>query len=137
MSLARQSLPVDEAAGHPAIDDFVRTGAHLFPRPLDADAAASLLAKVRATRRFDDSLFLSQSDFEADPVYVGVNPRPGRNLLERFEPDLAFVERDPQIIAALSAMLGDGYQVLNKKLVAACRRAPCPIGCARGSRAIR
>jgi hypothetical protein len=97
--------------------DFADAGRHIFPRPLDTAAAGALLARIRADRRFDESLFLSQADFDADPQYTGVNPKPGRNLLERFEADLGFVERDPMIVAALAALLGADYQIMNKKVV--------------------
>ena len=98
-------------------DDFRERGYHMFKTPVDPAAAARLLAKIRATRAFDGSLFLTEADFDADPQHVGVNPRPGRNLLERFEADLAFVERDPAIVAGLTELLGAGYETLNKKVV--------------------
>jgi len=97
--------------------DFIERGYHLFDRPLDARAAARLLADIRATRAFDSSLFLTEAAFDADPQYVGVNPREGRNLLERFEDQLGFVERDPGIVAGLTELLGEGYETLNKKVV--------------------
>jgi len=98
-------------------EDFVERGFHAFAQPLDATAAARLLAKIRATRRFDGSLFLSEAAFDADPQYTGVNPRPGRNLLEGRDDDLAFVERDPAVIATLTELLGEGYETLNRKVV--------------------
>jgi hypothetical protein len=98
-------------------EDFIQRGYHAFPHRLDAAAAGRLLARIRATRAFDGALFLSEAAFDADPHYTGVNPRPGRNLLERFEADLAFVERDPGVVAALGELLGDGYEILNKKVV--------------------
>src|SRR5215469_6017064 len=98
-------------------DDFRERGYHLFEAPVDPAAAARLLAKIRATRSFDASLFLSEAAFDADPQHVGVNPRPGRNLLEALEDDLGFVERDPAIVAGLTELLGDGYETLNKKVV--------------------
>jgi hypothetical protein len=104
------------APQHPAIDDFIAHGYHVFPR-LDAAAAASLLAKLKALRSFGENLFLTEAEFDANPQYVGVNPAPGRNLLERFEDELAFVEKDAGITSALSAMLGDGYEILLKKLI--------------------
>ena len=96
--------------------DFVADGAHRFDQALDADACAELLAAIRATRRFDRALFLSQAEFDADPQYTGVNPRPGRNLLDTFDDRLAFVEQAPQIVEGLSALLGD-YEILNCKIV--------------------
>lgn len=77
------------------ISDFIETGAHVFHAPVDADAATGLLAEIRSTRAFDETLFLGEAEFDADPQYTGVNPRPGRNLLERFEAKLGFVEQAP------------------------------------------
>ncbi len=102
---------------HPAVSDFVSRGYHVFPHGVDAEAAAALLAKIRATRHFDERLFLTQAEFDADPQHTGVNPRPGRNLLERLEGGLGFVEHDPGVAGALSALLGEGYQLLNRKVV--------------------
>ena len=112
MTLALKT-PVDTAV----LDDFIALGRHVFPEPVEPAAAGRLLAKLRADRRYDDSLFLSQAEFDADPRYVGVNPKPGRNLLERFEADLGFVEGAPQITGALTALLGADYQLINKKVV--------------------
>ncbi|MGA0605323.1 hypothetical protein ACO2Q0_04920 [Phenylobacterium sp. VNQ135] len=99
------------------VSDFIRQGAHLFDAKVDQQAASDLLAAIRATRRFDETLFLSEAEFDADPQYTGVNPRPGRNLLEQFEDRLGFVEQAPHIVEAMTALLGEGYEILNKKLV--------------------
>lgn len=106
-----------QALADRVVQDFIADGAHRFERPLDAAAAADLLAAIRATRDFDSSLFLTEAEFDADPQYTGVNPKPGRNLLERFEDKLAFVEQDPAIVEALTALLGPDYEILNKKIV--------------------
>jgi hypothetical protein len=99
------------------LDDFARRGFHLFDQPVDPAAAAGLLAQLRADRRYDDSLFLSEADFDADPQYRGVNPRPGRNLLERFSDQLGFVEQAPQIVQGLTRLLGPGYRIMDRKVV--------------------
>lgn len=99
------------------ISDFIETGAHVFHAPVDADAATGLLAEIRSTRAFDETLFLGEAEFDADPQYTGVNPRPGRNLLERFEAKLGFVEQAPHIVEAITALLGADYEILNKKVV--------------------
>jgi len=98
-------------------EDLSRRGYHLFPEPVDPAASAGLLAEIKAIRAFDQGLFLSEAEFLADPQYRGVNPRPGRNLLERFADRLGFVEQAPPIRAALSELLGQGYGVLDRKLV--------------------
>ena len=98
-------------------DDVREKGYHCCSRPLSPAAAAQLHASVQSVRRFDETLFLTEEAFLADPVYRGVNPRPGRNLLDRFEDQLGFVEQDPQIMSALSRLLGEDYRILDRKLV--------------------
>jgi len=104
------------AADH-VVGDFIRDGLHVFPQPLDAAAAGALLAAIRATRAFDGRLFLTEAAFDADPQYTCVNPRPGRNLLDRFENLLGFVEQAPPVRAGLTSVLGEGYQTLGRKVV--------------------
>jgi hypothetical protein len=99
------------------VSDFVRKGAHVFEEPVDAAECAGLLDDIRSVRRFDESLFLSQAEFEADPQFTGVNPRPGRNLLDRLGAKLGFVERAPQIAEGLWALLGPDYKILDRKIV--------------------
>ena len=101
----------------PILQDFAEQGYHLFDRPVDPEAAGRLLGQLRADRRYDGSLFQTEAEFDADPQYRGVNPRPGRNLLERFAGDLGFVERAPHIVEALTLLLGPGYQVMDRKVV--------------------
>ena len=105
------------ALAQTVVDDFIRDGAHLFADPVDAAACADLLAEIRATRDFDETLFLSQAAFDADPQYTGVNPKPGRNLLDRFEDRLGFVEQAPQLVEAITTLLGPDYEILNRKVV--------------------
>jgi len=113
---ARKTDPTAAAPTSPT-RDFIEHGYHVFPNGVDPGAATRLLARLRATRGWDAGLFLSEAEFDADPQYVGVNPKPGRNLLEGLDDDLAFVERDPAIIAALTELLGEGYELMNRKVV--------------------
>ncbi len=111
MNALRQTRDLSSSAASPplaetVVDDFIRDGAHLFDQPVDQSACADLLACIRATRDFGASLFLSEEEFDADPQYTGVNPKPGRNLLERFEDALGFVEDDPQLIGGQARSLG-------------------------------
>jgi hypothetical protein len=99
------------------LQDFIDHGHHLFADPVDAAAAGALLEAIHRDRRFDAGLFLSEAEFEADPQYTGVNPRPGRNLLDTFADRLDFIERDPAIVSALREVLGADYEILNRKIV--------------------
>jgi hypothetical protein len=114
MTLAmRAQAPTPSAV----MDDLTVHGAHVFPTRLDQAAATRLLAKIKSDRAFDHSLFQTEAEFDANPQYKGVNPRSGRNLLEQFDADLAFVESAPQIVDALTEVLGQGYGLLDKKVV--------------------
>jgi hypothetical protein len=101
----------------PVVEDFIEKGAHRFGQTLDARTCAELLADLKADRAWGADLFLEEEAFDADPQYRGVNPRAGRNLLERFADRLAFVEQAPQIVAGLTAVLGQGYRILDRKVV--------------------
>ncbi len=97
--------------------DFVDLGRHIFEQPVDQAAASALLAAIHANRAFDASLFQDEADFLANPVHIGVNPRPGRNLLDTFADRLGFVEDSPMIVTALSDLLGSDYEILGRKIV--------------------
>lgn len=97
--------------------DLATRGFHVFSPGVDPVAATDLLMAVQATRAFGPDLFLSETDFLADPQFRGVNPRPGRNLVDRIDASLDFVEDDPAIVAGLTELLGAGYQRLDRKLV--------------------
>ena len=105
------------SSGLEAIEDVISHGYHLLGEVVDPAAAGALLAEVRSLRRFDESLFLTEAEFDADPQYKGVNPKPGRNLLERFEDRMGLLEAEPRLVSALAALLGPGYEILDKKLV--------------------
>src|SRR6185295_12352060 len=114
--LGERALAWTRTHAEPILQDFAQRGYHMFGQPVDDRACRDLLAKLRADRRYDSSLFLTEDEFDADPQYRGVNPRPGRNLLERFSDDLGFVERSPQIVHGLTALLGPGYRVMDRKV---------------------
>jgi len=97
--------------------DFVEHGRHLFDEPVNAASAQALLAAIHADRRFDSGLFLDEQVFLANPQYTGVNPKPGRNLLDQFEDRLGFLEQAPAITSALTTLLGSDYEVLGRKIV--------------------
>ncbi|MGV9007588.1 MAG: phytanoyl-CoA dioxygenase family protein [Brevundimonas sp.] len=114
--MTAQSSPQGDVRGA-VTRDLTERGLHVFSPGVDPAAATALLEAVRATRAFGPDLFLDEAAFVADPQYRGVNPRPGRNLIDRFAAQLDFVEGDPAIVAGLAELLGPGYQTLDRKLV--------------------
>jgi hypothetical protein len=99
------------------VDDLARSGFHVFPDGVDPTAATRLLQQVRSDRDFGHGLFLTEDEFTADPQFRGTNPRPGRNLTEAYAAAFDFVERDPGIVAGLTALLGPRYHKLDRKFV--------------------
>lgn len=93
------------------VSAFMRKGVYVFEERLSESACAALLADVRRGWRLDESLFLSEAEFDASA------PPPRRSLLEALDGKLAFVERAPQIVQALWSLLGPDYEVLDREMV--------------------
>ena len=112
-------MSVDQTgrASHPAVRSLIDAGYHVFEQGVDPSSATHLLERIKALRTFDERLFLSEAEFDADPQYLKTNPGPGFNILERFEAELAFVERDDAVVSAIRALLGNDYEILLKKLI--------------------
>ena len=120
MTPSQATMLSSDAASPPEGDftDIASSGVHHFGPVADPKAAADLLGAIHADRSFGANLFLSEAEFDANPQHKGVNPRPGRNLLERFNDKLGFVEDNPAIKSYLKGLLGADYSILDKKLVA-------------------
>ena len=115
---ALKSAPIrDPEAVERLTQSFLAHGVVEFGQVLDPLACERLLAQVRASRRFGPELFLDEASFNADPRYRGVNPEPGRNLLEALGAAADFVEEHETIAGVLANLLGERYCVLDKKLV--------------------
>ncbi len=99
------------------LDHFRDHGYADLGRIVDPEACAALLAEIRRRRQFDADMFLTERAFLADPQLKGVNPRPGRNMLEGLQDYLGCVERHEPLDRVLTGLLGPGYAILNKKLV--------------------
>ncbi|WP_374764549.1 phytanoyl-CoA dioxygenase family protein [Yunchengibacter salinarum] len=108
------------------IPSFSAHGRTLFGDVLDKAACAALLDQLRAGRPDGEGLFLDEAEFDANPEYRGVNPRPGRNLLERHGDGLDFVENNPALVDGLGALLGPGYRILDRKVVMGVPEARIP-----------
>lgn len=99
------------------VNDFIERGYHIFSERIDSDPLENMLRALHADRDFGENLFLSEAEFDKDPQYVGVNPRPGRNFTERLRKELAAVEATPHIVRALEALLGPDHAILDRKFV--------------------
>ncbi len=99
------------------LDQFRQHGYADLGRVIDPTACAALLSEIRRRRRFDADMFLTERAFQANPQMKGVNPRPGRNMLEGLQDYLECVEGHDALTRLLTELLGPGYAILNKKLV--------------------
>ncbi|KAA5804887.1 phytanoyl-CoA dioxygenase family protein [Alkalicaulis satelles] len=88
---------------------------------------SALLEAVGRTRRFDASLFLTEAEYEADPVHRGTNPRPGRNLAEALDALIAPLEADDALTGALRRVLGPGHKVMDRKFVVGMPHSEIPV----------
>ncbi len=97
--------------------NFSKNGYDKFNFLFDQEKCNNLLAKIKKTRDFGPNLFLSEEEFNKNPIYKGVNPRPGRNICETLKKDIAFIEEDDRFKLMLSKILGEDYEYLHHKVV--------------------
>ncbi len=76
-----------------------------------------LLEKIKAYQDISPDIFLTEDDFEKNPVYKGVNPVQGRNILEKFDKEIDKIESTSEIVSVLENILGGSYEILNKKVI--------------------
>ena len=91
-------------------EGIVKLGPFLSP-----NGCRDLLTRVQKMRGFSGELFLSEAEYRKNPQHKGVNPMPGRNLIERF--DMDWMEKNPHLVEVLTKVLGNGYTILDKKFV--------------------
>ena len=97
--------------------EFSRTGILRLDRAADPSPYRALLRAVFADRKFGPDLFIEQAEFKRDPRYKGVNPEPGRNLMEKLQGQASFIQSDPRVVDALARVLGPGYRIKDGKFV--------------------
>ncbi len=96
---------------------FLKRGYLNLGSVVDSWACLDLLEKIKLKQMVSPEIFLEQEEFDANPVFRGVNPMPGHNILEFFPEELASIETTPAIVAALTEVLGDHYEIFNKKVI--------------------
>jgi hypothetical protein len=99
-------------------NDFAGQGFVSQRSLLAPDFCRSMIGKVRATRSFDASLFLTEEEFETlKPDAFNKNPRPGMNMLDTLADDARAIETLPEIVGTLDRLLGTGWSVFRRKFV--------------------
>ena len=96
---------------------FLETGVHHFENGVSQKHSLDLLNKVHEDRSFGEGIFLEEQTFKENPKFKGVNPKPGRNLAEKLASYTGYIDEDTDVIHNLEAILGKGYQIMDKKFV--------------------
>lgn len=94
--------------------DFIKKGFKSFPHFFDFNKSKKLLFKIKKTRNFKE-IFLSKSNYQLEKKYIGVNPRPGRNLAEKI--DTNFIFSNQKFQKEMEHVLGKKWRILGYKFV--------------------
>lgn len=94
--------------------DFIKKGFKSFPNFFDLDKSKKLLFKIKKTRNFN-KIFLSKINYQLEKKYIGVNPRPGRNLAEKM--DTNFIFSNQKFQNEMEHALGKKWRILGYKFV--------------------
>jgi hypothetical protein len=92
------------------IEDGFREAGQMFP----ADQSRQLQQQALESRDYRD-IFLDEAEFRRAPKFTGVNPRPGRNLLEKFDTNFIFGEE--KFNSEMARVLGPRWRILDYKFV--------------------
>lgn len=82
-----------------------------------------ILNLVKKNRDFN-KIWISENDFDKNKILKTVNPRPGRNLIEKL--DTKFIFSNPKFIELINKILGPKWKVLDYKFVAALEKKMVP-----------
>ena len=82
-----------------------------------------ILNLVKKNRDFN-KIWISKNDFNKNKILKTVNPRPGRNLIEKL--DTKFIFSNPKFIELINKILGPKWKVLDYKFVAALEKKMVP-----------
>ncbi|MEE4207410.1 MAG: phytanoyl-CoA dioxygenase family protein [Erythrobacter sp.] len=116
MNVATGDLTNDaaEQALEAAERNFIEHGHGTIPGFFSPADCRRLLSTAKATRDLD-ALFLTEQEFDANPVFTRANPRPGRNLAEKLDTD--FIFGDQAFVDLLTRLVGPRFRVLDYKFV--------------------
>ena len=99
------------------LTDFEASGFCQLGPVVPRELTDAILTGVLEDRVLSSEVFLSQEGFEKAPEFRGVNPRPGRNILEHIPDLIEELEALPPITDFLRSLLGNAYQILDRKIV--------------------
>jgi len=99
------------------MNNFLKQGYEIKKNFFNKDDCKSILKKILNTRNFNN-IWLKKEDFEKNnKILKTVNPRPGRNLIEKL--DTKFIFSNIRFIKLIDKILGNKWKVLDYKFVVA------------------
>ena len=96
------------------MNTFVENGYTEIPNFFNKSECLDLMRSALNTRNINN-LFLTKEQFEKEKKFKGVNPIPGRNLLDKFNTDFIFLSK--KFKEEMNKVCGKNYKILNSKFV--------------------
>jgi hypothetical protein len=99
------------------VKEIVENGVHIFGELLSKEKVHEVYKKFIDARKFGSNLFLSEDEYTKQNSHLKTNPTPSFNFLNQFPNDLCFIEENSTIKDTITELLGDDYEIVDKKLV--------------------
>ena len=96
--------------------NFLKDGYEIKKNFFNPSQCSKLLKKVYQSRNFN-KIWLSEQEYKNNKILKTVNPRPGRNLIEKL--DTTFIFSNAKFITLLNQIMGSSWRVLDYKFVVA------------------
>ena len=103
--------------------NFLKDGYEIKKNFFNSGQCSKLLKKVYQSRNFN-KIWLSEQEFKNNKILKTVNPRPGRNLIEKL--DTSFIFSNEKFITLLNQVMGNSWRVLDYKFVVALEKKMVP-----------
>ena len=104
--------------------NFVKHGYAVNKNFFDKKECKKILNKVLNSRKFDQIWLTEKNYYKNNNVIKTVNPRPGRNLIEKL--DTKFIFSNNKFIELINKILGNKWKVLDYKFVVALEEEMVP-----------
>ena len=103
--------------------NFLTNGYQIKSNFFQSKDCKSLLKKVITSRNFEN-IWLNENEYKNNKILKTVNPRPGRNLIEKL--DTSFIFSNTRFIKLLNQVMGEYWKVLDYKFVVALEKNMVP-----------
>tara|TARA_B100000575_G_C23111494_1_gene642102 strand:- start:835 stop:1725 length:891 start_codon:yes stop_codon:yes gene_type:complete len=103
--------------------NFLKNGYEIKKSFFNPTQCSKLLKKVYQSRNFN-KIWLSEHEYKNNKILKTVNPRPGRNLIEKL--DTSFIFSNEKFITLLNQIMGNSWRVLDYKFVVALEKKMVP-----------